>query len=84
MVTKHPLQTHCLEEGEECESGFLCNSTRKCIPKRLLCDQTDDCGDSSDEIPGCLPWDSCSEYNGMFKSCGASFIVTSNSLNCLL
>ena len=31
---------------------FLCNNSR-CIPKRFVCDQDDDCGDSSDEQSNC-------------------------------
>ena len=36
-----------------CHGKFMCNNNR-CVDQQYICDNSDSCGDNSDELYGCL------------------------------
>nr|BAI47541.1 complement component C8 beta subunit precursor [Chimaera phantasma] len=72
---------HC-REPDICE-GFVCAETGRCIPRRLLCNGDDDCGDRSDEKDCRRTQVACSGHREQYwgvQHLGSGFNILTESL----
>ena len=53
--TKYPTAKFDLEQDQAGDIGWSCigSDDKECIPKRFICDKTNDCVYGSDELKGC-------------------------------
>ena len=53
--TKYPTAKFDLEQDQAGDIGWSCigSDDKECIPKRFICDKTNDCSYGSDELKGC-------------------------------
>ena len=53
--TEYPTAKFDLEQDQAGDIGWSCitSDNKECIPKRFICDKTNDCSYGSDELKGC-------------------------------
>ena len=39
-----------VDDSKECENGYVCNTTKQCIPQRLVCNGVKNCRFNDDEL----------------------------------